>query len=53
MDNDGISWLNEKHKICETIKYHSENGKHRYGLVDEPKKNNPTEFSQTKNQQSK
>ena len=48
MDNDGISWLNEKHKICETIKYHSENGKHRYGLVDEPKKTIQLNFHRRK-----
>ena len=46
-DNDGILQLNEKHiekglgpkelrKI--TIKYHSDHPKHRYELVEEPKK---------------
>ena len=37
------------HKI--TIKYHSNYRKHRYELVEEPK-NNATEFSESKDQQS-
>ena len=46
-DNDGILWLNEKHieegldhkNLQEiTIKYHSDHRKHRYELVEEPKK---------------
>ena len=47
LDNDRIMWLKEKH-IEEglhykglreiTIKYHSDHRKHRYELVDEPKK---------------
>ena len=45
--NDGILWLNEKHKeeglyhknLQEiTIKYHSDHRKHRYDLAEEPKK---------------
>ena len=47
VDNNGILWLNEKH-VDEgldhknlrdiTIKYHSDHGKQRYELVEEPKK---------------
>ena len=47
VDNDGISWLNEKHIEEElhhknlkeiTAKYNSNHGKHRYELVKEPEK---------------
>ena len=47
VDNDGTLWLNEKHieegldhkNVQEiTIKYHSDHRKHRYELVDKPKK---------------
>ena len=47
VDNDGILWFDEKHieeglghkNLREiTIKYHSDHRKHRYELVEEPKK---------------
>ena len=47
VDNDGVIWLNEKHReegldhknLQEiTTKYHSDHRKHRYELVEEPKK---------------
>ena len=47
VDNDGIFWLNEKHieegldhkRLREiTTKYNSNHKKHRYELVEEPKK---------------
>ena len=47
VDNDGILWLNEKYKeersdykdLREiTTKFHSDHRKHRYELVEEPKK---------------
>ena len=47
VDNDGTLWLNQKYieeyldhkKLQEiTIKYYSDHRKHRYELVDEPKK---------------
>ena len=47
VDNDGILWFDEKHieeglghkNLQEiTIKYHSDHRKHRYELVEEPKK---------------
>ena len=56
-DSDEVLWLNEKiidegldhkHLKVTTTKYLSDNRKHRYELVDEPK-NNPTEFLYTRN----
>ena len=38
VDNDGILWLNEKHIEDITRKYHSNDRKHRYDLVNKPKK---------------
>ena len=47
VDSDGILWLNKKHIVegldhkdlqVTTVKYPSGYGKHRYELVDEPKK---------------
>ena len=55
--SDEVLWLNEKlidegldhkHLKVTTAKYLSDNRKHRYELVDEPK-NNPTEFLYTRN----
>ena len=47
LDNDGILWLNKKHieegLDCKNLreiktKYHSDHRKHKYKLVEEPKK---------------
>ena len=56
VDNDGVSWLNEKyieeeldHKKQQktTIKYHSDHRRHRYELEEELK-NNAVEFYREK-----
>ena len=57
VDNDGILSLNEKkieerldHKSLQeiTMKYHSNHTKHRYELVDEPKKTMQQDFYRRK-----
>ena len=57
VDNDGILSLNEKkieerldHKSLQeiTMKYHSNHAKHRYELVDEPKKTMQQDFYRRK-----
>ena len=53
VDSDGVLWLNKEHieeglenKILRVtiVKYLSDHRKHRYELVDEPKKANPSEL---------
>ena len=58
VDSDGVLWLNKKHieeglenKILRVtiVKYLSDHRKHRYELVDEPKKANPSELLNANN----